>query len=94
MNLGAIYLMYQFFLNFSSFSRFTCIFSGVHLSSVSRKEHGHIPYIFIFVSVGFGMNLSLKVMRKYFMSTQKKYVNLYHLGFCSKYCLKGGSVAS
>ena len=41
-----------------------CIFSGVHLSSMSRKIHGYDPHIFIFILVNFMEKFHLKLRKK------------------------------
>ena len=50
MNLGLNQLVFEF-IDFQAFSSFDVHFSGVYLSSASRKAHNCDPHIFIFVLV-------------------------------------------
>ena len=86
--MGSIRLV-GYFSAFRPFSAFVRIFGGEYLSSASRKAHGCILPIFIFVSAKFEAILSSRAIRKPLMSTRKKYVYSCHMGFGLE-CSLGG----
>ena len=92
MNLGSIQLLFEFSI-FLSFWQFRLYFGEVCESKMCRKAHRCDPYIFSLVSVSFEPILSTRAMRKDLMSSEKKYVNLCHLGFFSECSLRGGKVS-